>query len=118
MKGTAEKSSPSKRVSSWRVKKSDSQTSLGSTGSLEDSSGVPSSPSSTGSSRGSPDRTSSAVVKSASSRTGPTRTGSRENVRRDSKETPQVTGKKGASGIPTKNPKKTTKNGEEKSGKK
>lgn len=112
LKGTAEKSSPPKKVSTSRVKKSDSQTSLGSTGSLEDSSesprvssGIPSSPSSTSSSRGSPDRPSATAAKSASSRRG-------------SKETPQSTAKKSTSGIPPRSPTKTAKNGEEKSGKK
>ena len=94
LKGTAEKSSPAKKVGgSSRVKKTDSQTSLGSTGSLEDSSeassprvssGIPSSPTSSSSSRGSPDRTSSAASKSAGKGTGLSRTGtsgSRENVR-------------------------------------
>ena len=134
LKGTAEKSSPPKKVSTSRVKKSDSQTSLGSTGSLEDSSesprvssGIPSSPSSTSSSRGSPDRPSATAAKSASSRPGPTRTGSRENVRgskeslhkaKDGKETPHSSGKKSTSGIPPRSPTKTAKNGEEKSGKK
>lgn len=94
LKGTAEKSSPGKKtISSSRVKKTDSQTSLGSTGSLEDSSetssprvssGIPSSPTSSTSSRGSPDRPSSAASKSAGKGTGLSRTGtsgSRENVR-------------------------------------
>lgn len=135
-KGTTEKSSPTKKVSVSKVKKSDSQTSLGSTGSLEDSSesprvssGIPSSPSSTSSSRGSPDRPGSAATKSAGSRTGPQRTGSRENVRgsreslhkaKDGKETPHATSKRGTTGIPSRSPgtTKTTKNGEEKSGKK
>ncbi|CAH3155672.1 unnamed protein product, partial [Pocillopora meandrina] len=90
LKGTAEKSPSTKRPSGVsRVRKSDSQTSLGSTGSLEDSSegtsprvssGIPSSPSST-SSRGSPDRPGSAASKSATKSTGMARTGSRENVR-------------------------------------
>ena len=134
LKGTAEKSSPTRKVSTSKVKKSESQTSLGSTGSLEESSesprvssGIPSSPSSTTSSRGSPDLPSSAASKSASARTGPTRTGSRENVRgsreslhktKDGKETPHATGRRGTTGIPPKTTTKTTKNGEEKSRKK
>lgn len=103
LKGTAEKSSPSRRPSSSRVKKSESQTSLGSTGSLEDSSesprvssGNPSSPSSTSSSRGSP----VGLTSKSASQTGPKRSVSRENVR--------------GSGTPTKSPTKATKNGEKK----
>lgn len=127
LKGTAEKASPGKKPSSSsRVKKTDSQTSLGSTGSLEDSSetssprvssGIPSSPSST-SSRGSPDRPGSSASKSASKTTGMSRTGSRENVRgsRESLHKPKEGAK--STGTPkttTKSPGATKlKNGEEK----
>lgn len=125
LRGAAEKSSPTKKASSTRVKKSDSQTSLGSTGSLEDSSESSrvSSGVSSSSSRGSPDRPSPR---------GPVRTGSRENVRgsrenvrgsreslqkaKDGKEAPHSTGKRTTTGIPAKSPSKSTKNGEEKSG--
>lgn len=130
LKGTAEKSFPGKKTSvGSRVKKTDSQTSLGSTGSLEDSSeassprvssGIPSSPTSSTSSRGSPDRPSSAASKSPGKGTGLSR--SRENVRssRESLHKP----KEGARGstIPTskgtaKSPGTTkARNGEEKKG--
>ena len=124
LKGVADKPAVTKKVPGSRVKKSDSQTSLGSTGSLEDpsespraSSGIPSSPSSTSSSRGSPVGPSSAALKSTA------RKGSRENVRgsreslhkpKDGKETSHATGKKPVSGSPAKSPPKPTKNGEKK----
>lgn len=133
LKGATEKSSPGKKTSiGSRVRKTDSQTSLGSTGSLEDSSetssprvssGIPSSPTSSTSSRGSPDRPSSAASKSSSKGTGLSRTGtsgSRENVRgsRESLHKP----KEGARGtaVPkstSKSPGTTkTRSGEEKKG--
>ena len=122
LRATTEKTSTTKKVLSPRVKKSDSQSSLGSTGSLEDSSESPrvSSGISTSSSRGSP-----------SPRTAPARTGSRESLRgsrenvrgsreslkaKDGKETTQSTSKRATSGVPSKSPPKTKKNGQEKSG--
>lgn len=119
---TTEKTSTTKKVLSPRVKKSDSQSSLGSTGSLEDSSESPrvSSGISTSSSRGSP-----------SPRPAPVRTGSRESLRgsrenvrgsreslkaKDGKETTQSTSKRATSGVSSKSPPKGKKNGQEKSG--
>ena len=133
LKGTAEKSSTAKKTTiGSRVRKTDSQTSLGSTGSLEDSSetssprvssGIPSSPTSSSSSRGSPDRPSSAASKSSGKGTGLSRTGtsgSRENVRgsRESLHKPKE-GSRGTS-VPkstSKSPGTTkTRSGEEKKG--
>lgn len=119
---TTEKTSTTKKVLSPRVKKSDSQSSLGSTGSLEDSSESPrvSSGTSASSSRGSP-----------SPRAAPVRTGSRESLRgsrenvrgsreslkaKDGKETTQSTSKRATSGVSSKSPPKAKKNGQEKSG--
>lgn len=135
LKGTTEKTSPARKtIGASRVKKTDSQTSLGSTGSLDDSSeassprvssGIPSSPTSSTSSRGSPDRPSSSASKSAGKGTRLSRTGtsgSRENVRtsRESLHKP----KEGAKGTGTPASKSTAKspgttkakNGEEKKG--
>lgn len=132
LKGTTEKSSPVKKTTiGSRVRKTDSQTSLGSTGSLEDSSeassrvssGIPSSPTSSTSSRGSPDRPSSAASKSSSKGTGLSRTGtsgSRENVR-GSRESLHKAKEGARSAAVPKSTSKTpgttkTKNGEEKKG--